>query len=179
MTDPATERWLPVPAYPGYEVSDRGRVRSITRTKQTSAGPRVYRGRMLKPCINSRTGYPQVHMGRGRCPRTVHQLVLEAFAGPCPPGMEALHGPAGKLDTSLANLSYGTRGQNLADRVRDGQDARGERNYHAKLTRADVTEIRRRKAAGELLSVLAAEFGVSFQHISLVARGRRWQHVPL
>jgi len=93
--------------------------------------------------------------------------------------MEALHGPAGKLDTSLANLSYGTRGQNLADRVRDGQDARGERNYHAKLTRADVTEIRRRKAAGELLSVLAAEFGVSFQHISLVARGRRWQHVPL
>lgn len=43
--------------------------------------------------------------------------------------METLHGKGGKIDASLPNLSWGTRAENVGrDRLRDGQDNRGEHN---------------------------------------------------
>jgi len=183
LTSPeAPERWLPVAGWKDYEVSDLGRVRSLDRQVEVEMwyGPTVrhYRGKMLRQHAGPGThGYPQVGLSQGGKEKSylVHQIVLEAFVGPCPPGMEALHGPAGKLDASLANLHYGTRSENVRDRVRDGQDNRGERCGQAKLTWAKVAEIRRRAAEGEQLRPLGAEFGVSF-HV-IVAR-KSWRYPP-
>jgi NUMOD4 motif len=177
-----TERWLPVAGYEGlYEVSDLGRVRSLTRTVQTRAGARVYKGRMLKTYINAGTrGYPFVRLSRVGAQENcqVHALVLHAFAGPRPPGQETRHGPGGKTDASLVNLSYGTRSENLADRVRDGQDNRGERHYGAKLTWDAVAEIRQRVAVGEEQRSIAREYGVTFQNISAIVNWRTWRFPP-
>jgi NUMOD4 motif len=186
-----TERWLPVAGYEGlYEVSDLGRVRSLPR--QTARGRRG--GRVLKHYISANTrGYPFVKLSRSGVNRNyqVHALVLHAFAGPRPPGQEARHGPGGKTDASLVNLSYGTRAENLADRIRDGQDNRGDRHYGAKLTWDAVAEIRAQRARlaltpewnqkrllGDLQRALARQYGVSQSAISLVMLRQTWRYPP-
>lgn len=161
MSD-ASESWLPVVGWEGfYEVSDYGRVRSLPGRPRS--------GRILKPRPLP-TGYQRVSLSRpGFAQRDayIHRLVAEAFIGPCPPGEEVRHGPRGKADNSLANLSYGPHIANCEDRARDGAG-------HAKLTRAIAAEVRARVAAGELQTAVAADLGVWPAQISRIVRGERW-----
>lgn len=171
------ERWLPVAGYEGlYEVSDLGRVRSLPH--QTARGVRG--GTILRPQVSAGSkGYPFVNLSKESAIRhvAVHRLVLEAFVSPCPEGSEACHGPGGKLDARLENLSWGTRAKNVGpDRLRDGQDNRGERHGMAKLTQEQVLDIRRRAAAGETQQSIADRHGISFQNVSLVALGKTWSY---
>jgi hypothetical protein len=112
------ERWLPVVGYEGiYEVSDLGRVRSVDRL--TSRGNRL-RGRVLKE-RRLPTGRPRVSLAFNA--RTVdaypYRLVLEAFVGSCPPGMEALHWDDNFDNNALSNLRWGTRTDNMRDMSRN------------------------------------------------------------
>lgn len=96
------ESWRPVPRYQGwYEVSDQGNVYAMARAAS--------RGGLLTPQVNS-AGYRMVRLCKyARVEtRTVGSMVLEAFNGPAPRGTtRARHGAGGKLDDSLANLSWG------------------------------------------------------------------------
>lgn len=122
------ERWLPVVGFEGYEVSDHGRVRGLDRL---DAAGRRRTGQMLKPGPK-RGGYRHVVLfsgGRGY-DRCVHTLVLEAFVGPCPEGMEACHDP--DWDTAnnrLTNLRWDTRSANAYDRIRHGRHNRAGRTH--------------------------------------------------
>lgn len=112
------ERWLPVVGREGlYEVSDFGGVWSILSGKMLKSWPRPPRG------------YLTVKFGHRGRNVSVHKLVLEAFVGPCPEGMECLHENDDPLDNRLSNLRWGTRTENLEDRVRNGT------HNHAKKTR--------------------------------------------
>jgi hypothetical protein len=120
----STERWLPVVGYEGsYQVSDHGRVRSINRRDIRG---RALKGRMLKrrPLPNGR---PRVSLALGG--KTVdaypYRLVLEAFVGPCPDGMEALHRDDDFNNNFLANLRWGTRTDNMRDMSRNGHGNAG------------------------------------------------------
>lgn len=124
MNEPANERWLPVVGYEGrYEVSDQGRVRSVERWVEYRSGrSRVHPSVLLSPAVSNRYGHLAVNLwkrNQGRSSK-VHSLVAEAFLGPRPPGMEVRHGPGGKHDNRLANLSYGTYQENREDMKRDG-----------------------------------------------------------
>ncbi len=159
-----------------YEVSCLGNVRSLRR--KTRSGWRG--GQSLTPYIR-RDGYPEVYLyvERRRTRKLVHHLVLEAFVGPCPKGQEALHGPGGKLDASLTNLSWGTRAKNTGeDRVRDHQSNRGEHHGLTPLTWADVCEIRRRHAAGTSQNQLAREYPVCVQTINNIVNFHTWAYPP-
>lgn len=70
-----------------------------------------------------------------------------------------------------------TTQENMADAYRKRRHVHGERNWSAKLTEADVREIRRLRAEGVSCSVLAARYGVQPSHLSNVASGRAWKHV--
>jgi hypothetical protein len=172
-TNRGIERWLPVVGREGlYEVSDRGRVRSLSRMVPNikGTGMHLYRGRLLTPW--KAEYYLKVGLsGGGKVTvRRVHVLVMEAFAGPRPDGMDVLHGPGGKLDNRLENLSNGTRAENMADRHRDGTAPLGERHHHAKLTADIVRQCRARHVAGEEPGALAAEFGVTLTAMADVDR---------
>jgi hypothetical protein len=71
--------------------------------------------------------------------------VASALIEPCPRGMECCHGPNGKADDSLANISWGTKAENNGpDKVRGGTDSpRGERNGQARLSDQEVVELHR------------------------------------
>ena len=113
-----SETWKPISGYEGcYEVSDLGRVRSLDRQ---SHGFRA--GRMLKQNIGVGNGYLYVTLYRKPHKRraNVHTLVLEAFAGPRPDGMEACHNDGDRTNPRLSNLRWGTHSENIYDIVRHG-----------------------------------------------------------
>jgi NUMOD4 motif/HNH endonuclease len=169
------ERWLPVPGFEGrYEVSDRGRVRSVDRVIK-NIKTRRWPGKVLSQPL-SWGGYPTVRLSDfgKQTPFFVHHLVLTVFAGPCPEGQEALHGPAGRLDASIGNLHWGTRQENVLDRVRDGTHNRGARHGMAKLTQVQVDKIRARWAAGETQVSLAAEFGTTPGNVHSIVWRKSW-----
>jgi ribosome-binding protein aMBF1 (putative translation factor) len=66
----------------------------------------------------------------------------------------------------------------VRDKVSKGRQARGERNGRAKLTAASAAEIRKREAAGEKRSALAAEFGVDPAVVRRIAEGTAWKTAP-
>ncbi len=164
------ETWKSVLGYGGlYEVSDQGRVRSLDRVVESYGGREgLRRGRVLRPGGGGPYSSVQLSMaGRVRTVR-IHTLVLEAFVGPRPDGLEACHANGDPADNRLTNLRWDTRVANCADRARHGRTRRGERHHNAVLSDQDVHEIRRRRAAGETGVSLAAEFGVSPAQISRV-----------
>lgn len=114
------EVWRAVPGYVegSYEVSDLGRVRSLDRI--TSHGHRR-RGVILKPIRHER-GYPMVNLWHSNVQRMqlVHRLVLLAFVGPSPDGLEARHGDGDPTNAALTNLSWGTHSENEFDKVDHG-----------------------------------------------------------
>ena len=170
------EIWKAVVGYEGfYEVSDQGRVRSLPRTVPSRGGFRVSPGRMraLVPKSNRYLTVILSKQGAIKCCH-VHQLVLGAFVGPCPAGMETLHYDGDKTNNNLINLRYGSRSENRSDGKRLGRDNSGERNGHAKLTYQQVHDIRRRCAAGETQRALAVEHGVTFQTINKVVQRETW-----
>lgn len=119
--------WLPVVGFEdAYEVSSLGQVRSLDRY---SHGLR--RGRVLKAHIGAGNGYPYVTLYRTPEKRraNVHVLVLEAFVGPRPLGMEALHDNGDRADARVSNLRWGTHGENIADVVRHGRHVQSAKTH--------------------------------------------------
>lgn len=108
----------------------------------------------------------------------IGRLVLLAFVGPPPPSHECCHGPAGKLNDRLPNLSWGTKSKNKGeDQRRDGTLVEGEKQWNSKLTTKDIVTIR--KLEGVLGGFkVASLYGVSYPHIWLIWKRKAWKHVP-
>ena len=104
-----------------------------------------------------------------------HRLVWFHFNGPIPQDLTINHKNGIKTDNMLSNLELTTYSENMRHAYRIGLiDEHGEKNPAAKLTDAEVLEIRHRYASGkERQAQLATEFGVTFQTISNVVRGNR------
>ena len=117
------EVWKPVPGYEGfYSVSDLGRVRSDKRTIVDKNG----HGRKMPEIILTPEKKSSGHLTVCLCKnhdqtkRYVHRIVLEAFIGEAPAGMQACHWNDDKEDNRLENLRWGTPNENMFDRVRNG-----------------------------------------------------------
>lgn len=107
----------------------------------------------------------------------MHQLVAEAFIGPRPLGFVTCHGDGDSLNNNAANLRYDTPAGNSADAIRHGTQAHGTDHPMAKLTEADVRQLRQRVARGEAPLAIAEEFGITRWTVNEIARRRTWQHV--
>lgn len=166
------EIWRPVPGDAWREVSNHGRL----RTWRPMGGTRVKR--MSHPVVLSNKpsidGYVRVSFGAGRH-RYLHRLVLEAFAGPCPQGMEACHNNGIRSDNRWpTNLRWDTPKRNHMDKLRHGTQRRGERQGNAKLTADAVATIRASRTSKDL----AGLFGVTTKTIKSVRRRATWRHLP-
>lgn len=159
------ENWRVV-REPGYEtaywVSDLGRVRNAKT------------GRVLKPGVHSK-GYRSLVFSLNGKRRTVllHRLVLDAFVGPCPEGMETRHDNGDRADNRLKNLLWGTPVENAHDRRRHGTHNAGERNGRAKVTDAQAEEISLRCRAGEAQWTVGLDYGLSQAQVSRIVTGKR------
>jgi hypothetical protein len=165
---PDVEVWLPVVGYEGlYEVSNLGRCR------------RIATGLVLSP-VRQSSGYLTVSLSSAGDVRNyrLHRLVLIAFCGSEPfDGAIAAHNDGNRENCQLTNLRWASPVENQADRVRHGTMRQGSAVYGAVLTENDVSEIRRRLAAGERNPPIANDFGVSISTIHLIRHRRTWRHV--
>jgi len=169
-----------VPGYPRYRVLSSGSIwyRRGNRMND-SLGPwrrrRTYRDPGGYLCISLTKGD---HCSGG-AKRTfcVHTLILLAFVGPRPVGKQCRHLDGDTTNNRLENLSWGTCEEQHADKWRHGTAPVGSRRNQAKLTEADVVEIRRRATKRGDGRKLAREFGVSPILISNVVNRKVWRHV--
>lgn len=136
-SSPCEAVWRPVYGYEDrYEVSSEGQVRTLLGTRS---------GRLLSPFRQHR-GYLYVTLWSETGDRRhypVHRLVIEAFTGPRPPGLQVAHTNGVPTDNRAENLRWVTPKQNHDDRRRHGRMAHGEANHAAKLDLRRVDTIRR------------------------------------
>jgi hypothetical protein len=187
MTSP--ENWLPVVGFEGrYEVSDLGRVRSFWEQRAFRRRPRAEPLVLRTPLDNHGRAVVEIAARS----RRVHILVLTAFRGARPAGLEASHLNGDRTDNRLVNLVWETPSANCLRRRAHGtgpdgdrnpsrmypeRQVRGVRHPQAKLTECQVIEIRAARARGERGCDLARLYGVCQTTISAIARGRVWRHL--
>lgn len=163
--------WRTIARAPFYEVSNFGEVRRVTKARGTKTGP-------LKPKID-RYGYVYftLSFGPGRPQRHVraHRLVCESFHGPSPtPKHHVAHCDGNQKNNRSGNLRWATQAENMADMVRHGRSNTGEKNPQAKLTSAQVLEIRHDARRS---TDLAKHYGVCVSTIRRVRHGHGWHVV--
>lgn len=167
---PEDVRWIP-----GYEnhyaVSKDGVVWSYKGKKP----------RRLKLADNG-NGYLrfQASMPGRRLSQTtmVHRVVLEAFVGPCPEGLEACHYDGDRYNNRLENLRWASRTANVADSLRLGTHVsqnppRGEDAGRCVLSDKDVVAVVAMLDTGRWTQTQVAEmFGVTPSRVSQLWRAR-------
>jgi hypothetical protein len=119
----ADEVWLPAFGWEGYyEVSSQGRVRSVDRIVVTPRGKWHYKQRIMSFTVHVKSGHVRVELCRNGKSTSVlvNRLVLSTFVGPPPDGEESCHENGDPADNRAANLYWGTRSNNMRDKVRHG-----------------------------------------------------------
>jgi hypothetical protein len=175
------EIWRDVVGYEGsYQVSNLGRVKSLTRPKRSRHGTYFPKsGRVMKP-RKDRGGYLSVGLSCEGVVATVkvHRIVAMAFH-PNPTGLPQVNHRNGvKTDNSEWNLEWISSVANHAHAASSGLKANGVRNCNAKLTDSDIPHILRRLSAGESQSSISRSYGVGVSAITSIKMGRTWKHVP-
>lgn len=121
-TSTQPEEWRYIPGYEGtHQVSDHGHVRSVGRTIVNKLGHEIsFRGRTLR--LKDDDGYLRVELNAGGVGKMhfVHRLVLAAFVGEVPEGMQCRHLDGNPKNNHFHNLRYGTVSENQLDRVKHG-----------------------------------------------------------
>lgn len=161
--------WLPAIGYEGfYEVSDDGHVRSLSRQYVSKTGRKVtVQARKLKVGIVN--GYHVVSLSKDGKSKSfrLHCLMMLTFVGPCPSGHEVCHWDGKRDNNHLSNLRYGTKVENMEDRIRHG-------TQWVKIRKADISDIKRRHSIGHRVSDIANSYRVNkttiYRHLR--ARGQ-------
>jgi len=127
-------------------------------------------------------GYGILHI-EGR-KRLAHRVSYALVHGPFFEWLNILHRCDNPPCVNPAHLFLGTQADNVADRDQKGRTARGEmlsayqrgeRARWAKLTAAQVAEIRAALAGGASQSAVAVRYGVTQSNINRIATGRIWR----
>lgn len=174
------EVWKPVVGYEGlYEASDQGRVRGLDREiRSGKSGRRIWKGRVLVQ-EELRHGYMAVSLCKDgeRWARAVHAIVLEAFSGLPPARHECAHDNNIRSDNRLSNLSWKTRKENFADKIRHGTQPRGETHWRSGLDAGTVLRARDLGASGAGPSAISRHLGVSRCAVKHILDRTSWRHV--
>lgn len=118
-------------------------------------------------------GYGSIKIGKNI---KAHRASWIAHKGEIPKGMMVLH----KCDTPACinpdHLFIGTQLDNMRDALAKGRnaDTRGTKNGRAKLTEAQIADIRQSE---ETAVATAAKYGVSSSLISQIRLGQCWRHL--
>ena len=175
--------WKEIDRFPGYGVSDDGRVRSYWTRKGVPSirGWRVASKpqRVMKTTRGVR-GYEVVTLRSGdgeKLTLKIGNLVMEAFYGPRPAGMEVCHNNSVRADNHLENLRYDTHTGNIADKSEEARFASAL--VTRKLTDQQVIDIRVKHCVdGITYQRLAEEYGIPLTTIGNACRGCTYAHLP-
>lgn len=171
-----TEIWKQVPGFgEHYEASSFGNVRVkdrvITRKHSTGCVTKFsYKGRLLSQYVDN--GYLFVTFGvDGKTiKRPVHYMVLSAFCGERPEGLEACHCNGIRTDNRIENLRWDSHTENNRDRIKHGTIPRGEKHHYAVYSDEFVESVRN---SGLHYEAASESFGLSRTHAHRIMKGVR------
>lgn len=110
--------------------------------------------------------------------KKAHRVAYESVHGPIPEGMVIRHTCDNPPCVNPDHLIIGTHQDNADDMVSRGRSFRGTGEAHsqARLTADQVDEIRNKYVPHKYtLSMLAEEYGISFQHVSDIIHRKKWR----
>lgn len=164
-----------IDGFNGYRIGDDGSVWSKRYNKSGEwkrLKPIPTKKGRLRICFSLKDG--------GQLWRQVHHLVLEAFVGPRPEGMDGLHWDDDNQNNHLGNLRWGTPKENKVDAKRNHRLKfyRGNEHPMSILKVEDVVKIRSLVREGSKQTEVARMFGVSASTIWLIIHRKNWSHIP-
>ena len=110
-----------------------------------------------------------------------HRVAYQLYVGEIPAGLCVCHHCDNPRCVNPAHLFLGTQADNMRDRENKGRGVfpglSGENHGSAKLTEAQVIEIRAKYGEGARQVDLAKEFGVTQSIISMIVCGRVWTKI--
>lgn len=157
--------YRPIPSLPNYFAGDDGSIWSLFDGK-----PRKRKLTPLWIAPRQCRLYVSFRIAGKPIPLLVHRLVLEAFVGPCPEGMEGCHNNGNGLDNRLENLRWDTHQANMDDRRTHATTA-------SILTPETVLRIVELRKAGLTMARIATEVGTGERNVWGVLSGRTFSHV--
>lgn len=128
-----------------------------------------------QPCDVKRRdkdGYAILPGGSSGTHIKAHRLAWAMHNGADPAGLVIMHTCDNPPCVNPEHLVAGTTLDNQADKVRKGRQASGDNHGSAKLTSAQVADIR---ADGRKQCVIASDYGVSHQLVSRIKAGGVWR----
>lgn len=144
------------------------------RTRQESGACWVWRG-----AVGSK-GYPMYTFNTpGEPARTfmAHRVAFYLGKGEDPGNYLVLHRCDVPLCINPDHLFLGSQQENIHDAQRKDRWPIGERHHSAKLTAADVREIRKLRSGGATFASIAARYSVSITNIQTIVSRQSWKHV--
>lgn len=164
------KEWRHIKGYEGlYVISNKGEVISLFTHK------------LLKPSIkNYKNGYAgyTLYKNDKHTQFLAHRLVAQNFIDnpECKPEVNHING--NKLDNSVENLEWCTRFENQQHAVKNGLQAKGERQHLSKITPDEVRVMRRIYNKKEFSSHrLAKIFSLHQTSVSDILSFRTWKHI--
>ena len=183
------ERWKVIEGFPGYAVSNLGRVKSLERyvTTHSKFGKpyqRYWKETILRPGWSDSL-YVTLYDEHGVAKNYVkiHRLVAKAFVAN-PKGLpHVLHGDDNPKNNVYTNLRWGTHQDNMDDKMLRGRHRwtpnppRGKDHPLTTLKDRDVRKIRRLVATGNSQKAVAELFGVSQSTVGRIHRREVWKYL--
>jgi hypothetical protein len=173
-------RYIGIEGHPRYAVSSDGTIRGRRGRHEGARRGLWNEWRELKPWRH-KSGHLYIVLDGHQY--QVHRLVLTTFDRKPVDGEECRHLDGNPRNNHIDNLAWGTRSENIGDKLRHGTHNRGERHYCAKLSdeqaRAAIM-LRKRHAkhggrGSGIVSFISRWFGISQSQASLISRGRAYR----
>lgn len=162
--------WKPIQNFEDYFINSAGMVCSIKKKGRHFA----YYLSLIKPKTGQKYYYVDLYKNGVYKRKYIHHLVLEHFVSNRPNDQEALHGSLGKHNNTVKNLRWGTKKENMADKLLSGTDNRGSKHGNSKLKEPNIVSIRELSKSGFNNTEIAKNFNVSQSAISRIVRNKSW-----
>lgn len=164
------EIWKNIPRYEGlYQVSNLGRIKSFHYHKEKEI-------LNLTKCKK----YLQIKLSKNSITKIykVHRLVLEAFVGPCPEGMQCRHLDNNPINNNINNIEWSTHKINMQDRIKYKTTNTFIYENGCKLNKTKARLIKNLLNSGKLTQKeIANQFNISQQTVSGIKNKKRWINI--
>ena len=177
------EVWKPIPEYEGiYEVSNMGRVRSITRRIFCNNGKSyIQNGQIIKPCLQT-NGYLFVGLHNKGIMKQyrIHRLVAEAFLTNSDNKLEVNHIDRNKTNNKSVNLEWVDHKENMAHGKSTTLHINKKIAWNKKLTIKEARKIRKEYLPNDRkysTRALARKYGVSPNVIAKIIRNETYKEI--
>jgi len=167
------EIWKNIPGYEEkYQVSNKGRVRSLDREIFDNQGGNYFRKGVILKYSYNKGGYARISLSKHSIRKTylIHILVMLIFKGPKPEGQEIFHIDDDPGNPEFSNLRYGSKICNEAFKI-------DRKTIHSKLNIFQVKRIKEFLWAGISQSKLSNLFNVSYPTINRIKNNKTWAWV--